>query len=942
MFDDWLKSIFQIKDMTSRITRIWIICCCILSLYNATAQQNVGIGVDTPQATLHVAGGILADSIKLPIGAAKSYILTSDSLGNGSWQPFLDLPPDLKTVSETFIAQDPTFMALNDTVAFIAHHQIGDIRSYDISTDEITELDVYNTGAFPVDLVLNGNILCGIDASLDSLYVLDVSDPNNIARRDAAALGEGSRYLAANESIAAITNFITDSLYLFDISDPDSIELISQSFIAENLASVAIEGDYVYILNTSTDGLTVVDISDPAAPIIMGFVMTGISPRYIRVSNGMAYVIDASTKELSIIDLLDPSSPYVISTTLTASAFRGFDVEDGYVFVALANDSIQIFDISDLEEPQLIGTHAGGGSMSYLEAHNSLIYLLDDGDNFIRVLCLNSTLPALGPDGNITSFDNRFMGLLEIVSPVEFDHLRLTKPGVDQVDMTIDKQDGLCFESNSGTLLYSKLENGFLGVGTRFPREKLTVNNGKIHVNSLGNTDNKGLIFSEFSFFADMGLVFDATDPGGIFTPGVKKLHFKRFGGGAFDTAAIMTITDEDFIGIGTTHPEQPLNVIGNVQVEDGLVRVREGSQDLNLVNHASSGFVQLDVGGSGHSSDDIILGDISSSVNKVGIGTSSPGSAITNAMLEVGGGHIVISNNFGFFSNNDGNNGIGAGIDTRSDDGMEFYANGSSRMTLTSIGRLGIGTSNPSEALDIVGGFQVDGSTFNVDETNNRVGIGTTSPATHLEVSSSSNPTTRITHTSNGTVRLEFKRNSGDDWRIHNTSGILLFGQSTNNLSSVTDVFRLGGGSVTPASDNAVTLGQSSRRWTAVWAVDGSINTSDARLKKDIEPIAEGLPLIQQLNPVSFKWKANQDQGRSHTGFIAQELQEVVPHLVIDHEWREVPDSDQREWVETEHLGVNYAELIPILTKAIQEQQEMIEALQEEVSELKELIMDN
>ena len=105
---------------------------------------------------------------------------------------------------------------------------------------------------------------------------------------------------------------------------------------------------------------------------------------------------------------------------------------------------------------------------------------------------------------------------------------------------------------------------------------------------------------------------------------------------------------------------------------------------------------------------------------------------------------------------------------------------------------------------------------------------------------------------------------------------------------------------------------------------------------------MTEGLGLIGQLNPVSFRWKEDHDQGRLHTGFIAQELQEVVPHLVIDHEWQEIPDTGEREWVETEHLGVNYSELIPILTKAIQEQQEMIEALEEEVAELKGLIMDN
>ena len=62
---------------------------------------------------------------------------------------------------------------------------------------------------------------------------------------------------------------------------------------------------------------------------------------------------------------------------------------------------------------------------------------------------------------------------------------------------------------------------------------------------------------------------------------------------------------------------------------------------------------------------------------------------------------------------------------------------------------------------------------------------------------------------------------------------------------------------------------------------------------------------------------------------------------VVVDHEWREIPDTGQKEWVETEHLGVNYSELIPILTKAIQEQQQQIEALQTEVSQLKKLVQN-
>lgn len=54
---------------------------------------------------------------------------------------------------------------------------------------------------------------------------------------------------------------------------------------------------------------------------------------------------------------------------------------------------------------------------------------------------------------------------------------------------------------------------------------------------------------------------------------------------------------------------------------------------------------------------------------------------------------------------------------------------------------------------------------------------------------------------------------------------------------------------------------------------------SSDYRLKKDIQPITNGLSTITSLNPVSFKWKADDTKGE---GFIAHELAKYIPNAVI------------------------------------------------------------
>ena len=111
-----------------------------------------------------------------------------------------------------------------------------------------------------------------------------------------------------------------------------------------------------------------------------------------------------------------------------------------------------------------------------------------------------------------------------------------------------------------------------------------------------------------------------------------------------------------------------------------------------------------------------------------------------------------------------------------------------------------------------------------------------------------------------------------------------------------------------------------------------GTTLTSDIRLKKNILPLNKALNVIQKLNPVSYQKKQTIESDNysiNENGFIAQELQKVLPMLV--HE------STDKEKL----LSVNYTAIIPILTKGIQEQQAQIEELKKEMKVLKKLLLD-
>ena len=100
----------------------------------------------------------------------------------------------------------------------------------------------------------------------------------------------------------------------------------------------------------------------------------------------------------------------------------------------------------------------------------------------------------------------------------------------------------------------------------------------------------------------------------------------------------------------------------------------------------------------------------------------------------------------------------------------------------------------------------------------------------------------------------------------------------------------------------------------------------SDARAKTNIVDITNATERVKQIRPVSYEFKgAEKKNGRTTNkdiGFLAQELQDVVPEAVTTN-------------AEGEML-VNYMAIIPILTGSIQELNARIEELEAELNSLK------
>jgi hypothetical protein len=230
--------------------------------------------------------------------------------------------------------------------------------------------------------------------------------------------------------------------------------------------------------------------------------------------------------------------------------------------------------------------------------------------------------------------------------------------------------------------------------------------------------------------------------------------------------------------------------------------------------------------------------------------------------------------------------------------------------------GSLGIGTTSSSYKLYVQSSAVAGFSNFIytpqiVTESNATGGIGMITPTANQAIIAHSTPLDQ-TSTSihfDGTNRyMSFCTVNNTERMRVDSNGYLLIGYTSSN--------------------GAYSLQVNSQ----IYATNATIATSDGRYKEEVTDLTDALAVIDKLRPVTFKWKKhpvhNFAVGKTDIGFIAQDVKvalegtNFIDEIVKENECKLSDDTSET------FLGLADSKLIPLLVRAIQQQQQQINEL--------------
>ena len=268
-------------------------------------------------------------------------------------------------------------------------------------------------------------------------------------------------------------------------------------------------------------------------------------------------------------------------------------------------------------------------------------------------------------------------------------------------------------------------------------------------------------------------------------------------------------------------------------------------------------------------------------------------------------------------------------------------------RMRLTSDGNLGIGTTNPSQILTL-SSSNTTGTAVNIINSSaggynwNIFSVGSAAslaPVGSLAFRDSTNGVTRMFMTSSGDVSINNATPNGK-LRVTQTSTSDRTITATAPVSYQATIFR-GDCAAASATDWYHLYGSSSGGIVNNIFIYGNGNIqnannsyggiSDIKLKENITDATPKLDKLMQVKVRNYNLIGEYDQHKQ-LGVIAQELETIFPGLIEETQDR----GENDEILETTTKSVKYSVFIPMLIKAIQEQQAIITQLQADVAALK------
>ncbi|WP_456442168.1 tail fiber domain-containing protein [Psychroserpens sp.] len=261
--------------------------------------------------------------------------------------------------------------------------------------------------------------------------------------------------------------------------------------------------------------------------------------------------------------------------------------------------------------------------------------------------------------------------------------------------------------------------------------------------------------------------------------------------------------------------------------------------------------------------------------------------------------------------------------VDSGDDGRFRIYENGATAIDLNANG-----TSVINEQ-----GFDRD---FRIESVDNTLAFGVNGGENVMFAGANTLSLTNSGAAINGTT-LEYVASF---YRDDLTNGTAIQLGSTEYITDFGNLMIGPYGSWTPYSDNTFDLGTSTFRWDDVYATSGVVNTSDIRLKKNIKDLRYGLSEVMKLEPISYQWKNSRNPSEVKIGFSAQQLLTILPEVVKTHDFVYPNEKEPGVLQKNENLGVYYSDIIPVLVKAIQEQNQEIKILKTEL-EKKNIIIE-